>query len=159
MSHDMAPQVPHEEQLIMEKVVFENKYFPFKKRKWVAFAFVNNYKIILPQRISISASTNPRISDRHGPSPEPTSDGFMEEEIPFKKRSADVVELIDVSDDDSIVPVQPTQILGTILKKKVATGGITAMVLVLLVDTEADADKALWVSLCSRPHKATSVGW
>ena len=67
----------------------------------------------------------------------------MEEEIPFKKRSADVVELIDVSDDDSIVPVQPTQILGTILKKKVATGGITAMVLVLLVDTEAHADKAL----------------
>ena len=96
----------------MEKVVFENKYFPFenkyflfKNRKWVAFAFVNNNKITPQQRISISASKTPRISGRHGPSPEPTSDGFMEEEIPFKKRNADVVEVIDIRDDDNIVPV------------------------------------------------------
>ena len=39
LSHDTTPSVPHEEQQIMDNVVFQDKDFPFKKRKWVAFSF------------------------------------------------------------------------------------------------------------------------
>jgi hypothetical protein len=68
----------------MEKVVFEDKDLPFKKRKWVAFAFPNNNEIVPLQLIPTSASPTPRIFDKHSPSPQPASihggEDFAQEE-------------------------------------------------------------------------------
>ena len=90
----------------MKKVVFEGKDFPFKKRKWVAFVFTNNNEIVPLQPIPTSASPTPRISNKYRPSPQRTS--IRGEEISFKERKANVLEVIDISDDDSVVSVPPT---------------------------------------------------
>ena len=145
----------------MKKVVFEGKDFPFRKRKWVAFVFANNNKIDPLQPIPTSASPTPRIFYKHSPSPQSTSihegEDFAQEDCP------DVVEVIDIKNDDSVIPVAhlATQILGVVLKKLPReANAVAAIVLVTVVSVEANADQALQVSQpwLLRPHKENGVG-
>ena len=73
-----------------------------------------------------------------------------------------MLEVIDISDDDSVVSVPPTRILGTILKKKWPweENAVMVVVILMVVDVDADADQALQVSrpMLLRPHKETGVG-
>ena len=144
----------------MKKVVFKDKDFPFKKRKWVPFVFTNNNEIVPLQPIPTSASPTPRISNKCSASPQPTS--IRGEEISFKKRKANMLEVIDISDDDSVAPVPPTQVLGTIHKKKWSReeNAVVVVVLFMVVDVDTYADQALQVSwpMQFRPHKEIGVG-